>query len=573
MTRLFSILNSQFSKGGEHGKTSLETQIYVEAKEKESMSPMQRIVRNLSIILTPLVLLATVMIAFGPAAVGASSHREAPLIAADPTVDSTDLYAFVSPDATSTVTLISNWIPFEEPGGGPNFYHFDDNATYYIKIDSDGNAQEDVTYAWTFHTVIKNGGTFLYNTFPMTTTNSPNLNYTQYYTVTEKIGAAAPTVLFGNEQMVPDNIGPRSTPSYAALAAQYVNVNGAIKEFTGQRDDPFFVDVNSIFDLGGLRPFNALHLIPQPTSTGLNSTAGYNVHTTAIQVPISKLAPTCTAEILATDPKCVIGVWTTATRPAVITRAFDGDTGAVSSTGSGTPIQVSRLGNPLVNEVVLPLALKDAFNTISPASDSVLFGAQPGDPLAGAGAILRTSILTPELANLIPVLYPAVSQKVPTPRDDLKLVFLTGIPTVTQQQLSAGTPSEQLRLNVKIPPKALCAGNRLGALAGDLAGFPNGRRLEDDVTDIAIRAVAGGYGDILGGPPPGGAGLLNLPNFTPNNLLGDGVDKDDVPCLTSFPYVGTPHSGYNRIHAAIYTSNLPASFFKIGQTLVKRPLR
>ena len=531
------------------------------------MSPMRRIVRNLSIILTPLVLLATVMIAFGPAAVGASSHREAPLIAADPTVDGTDLYAFVSPDAPTTVTLISNWIPFEEPGGGPNFYHFDDNATYYIKIDSDGNAVEDVTYAWTFHTVIKSGATFLYNTFPVTSTNSPNLNYTQYYTVTEKLGSAAPTVLFANKQMVPDNIGPRSTPGYAALAAQYVNSAGGIKEFTGQRDDPFFVDVNSIFDLGGLRPFNSLHVIPQPTSRGLNSTAGYNVHTTAIQVPISKLAPACTTGLPTSDPKCVIGVWTTATRPSVITRS-QAASGAVSSTGSGTAIQVSRLGNPLVNEVVLPLALKDAFNTIPPASDAVIFTAQPPNPLAGAGAILRTSILTPELANLIPVLYPAVSQKVATPRQDLFTIFLTGVPGVTQQVSSAGTPSEQLRLNIRISPTAgVCAGNRMGVMAGDLAGFPNGRRLEDDVTDIAIRAVAGGYGSVLGAAP------FNLPNFSPNNTLGDGVDKDDVPCLASFPYVGTPHAGYNRIHAAIYTSNLPASFFRVGQSLVKRPLR
>src|SRR5215207_7026877 len=168
------------------------------------MSSMRRIVRNLSLILTPLVVLATVMVGLGPGSVGASSHREAPLIAADPTVDGTDLYAFVSPDAPTTVTLISNWIPFEEPGGGPNFYHFDDNATYYIKIDSDGNAVEDVTYAWTFHTVIKSGATFLYNTLPLTTKNSPNLNYTQYYTVTEKLGSATPTVLFGNRQMVPD---------------------------------------------------------------------------------------------------------------------------------------------------------------------------------------------------------------------------------------------------------------------------------------------------------------------------------------------------------------------------------
>jgi hypothetical protein len=534
------------------------------------MSPMRRTVRNLSLVLTPLVLLATLMIAFGPMSVGASSHREAPLIAADPTVDGTDLYAFVSPDAPTTVTLISNWIPFEEPGGGPNFYHFDDNATYYIKVDSDGDAVEDVTYAWTFHTIIKNGGTFLYNTNQISSPSSTAFNYTQYYTVTEKLGSAAPTVLFGNKLMVPDNIGPRSTPGYANLAAQFVNSANGIKEFTGQRDDPFYVDVNSIFDLGGLRPFNNLHLIPQPVSTGLNSTAGYNVHTTAIQVPISKLAPTCPAGTAASDPKCVIGVWTTAERPAVITRAFSAS-GAVSSTGSGAPIQVSRLGNPLVNEVVLPLALKDAFNTITPATDYPLFNATTG-PLAGAGAILRTSVLTPELANLIPVLYPAVSQKVPTPRTDLLTVFLTGVPGVTKQQKSgtgAGeVASEQLRLNIAIPPTAgVCAGNRLGVMAGDLAGFPNGRRLEDDVTDIAIRAVAGGYGPVLGAAP------FNLPNFSPNNALGDGVNKDDVACLSGFPYVGTPHAGYDRIHAAIYTSRLPASFFKVGQTVVKRPVR
>jgi hypothetical protein len=518
-------------------------------------------------------MLATVMVGFGPGSVGASSHREAPLIAADPTVDGTDTYAFVSPDAPTTVTLIANWIPFEEPGGGPNFYHYDDNASYYIKVDSDGDAVEDVTYKWTFHTVIKNPATFLYNTNQISGPSSTAFNYTQYYTVTQKLGNAAPTLLFGNKLMVPDNIGPRSTPNYAALAAQFVNSAGGIKEFTGQRDDPFYVDVNSIFDLGGLRPFNSLHLIPLPTSTGLDSTAGYNIHTTAIQVPISILAPTCPTSPQVSDARCVIGVWSTAERPSVITRS-QAASGAVSSTASGTPIQVSRLGNPLVNEVMLPLALKDAFNTISPATDFPLFGATTG-PLAGAGAILRTSILTPELANLIPVLYPAVTQKVPTPRTDLLTVFLTGIPGVTQQQNSDTTPSEQLRLNVAIPPSTggVCGGNRIGAMAGDLAGFPNGRRLEDDVTDIAIRAVAGGYGDILGGPPPGGAGLLGLPNYSPNNTLGDGVDKNDVTCLTSFPYMGTPHAGYNRIHAAIYTSNLPASFYKVGQAVYKRPMR
>jgi hypothetical protein len=511
------------------------------------MSPIRRTVRYLSLALTPLVLLATLLVGVGSGPVGASSHREAPLISGDPTVDSTDLYAFRSPDTPSTVTLISNWIPFEEPGGGPNFYHFDDNASYYIKVDRNGDAVEDVTYKWTFHTVIKDNTTFLYNTGPISAPSSPSFNYTQYYTVTEKIGINAPTVLFANKLMVPDNVGPRSTPGYPALAAQFVNSANGYKEFTGQREDPFYVDVNAIFDLGGLRPFNALHLIPLSPTPGLDSTAGYNIHTTAIQVPISKLAPACTAGTPSSDPKCVIGVWTTAERPSVRTRS------AGQEVASGSPIQISRLGNPLVNEVVLPLALKDAFNSLAPAQDAPLFSSN-----TPAGKLFKTSVMTPTLANLIPVLYPAVSQKVPTPRPDLVTVFLTGIPGVTQQQNSATTPSEQLRLNVAITPSAgVCAGNRLGALAGDLAGFPNGRRLEDDVTDIAIRAVAGGYGDILGGPPPGGGGLLHLPNYSPNNTLGDGVNKNDVPCLSSFPYIGTPHAGYDRIHAAIYSKSLP----------------
>jgi hypothetical protein len=335
--------------------------------------------------------------------------------------------------------------------------------------------------------------------------------------------------------MPPDNVGPRSTPNYAALAAQFVNTSGSgasqIKEFTGQREDPFFVDVGSIFDLGGLRPFNTLHIVPLAGAPGIDSLGGFNTHVTAIQLPISRLAPTCTNA--ATDKKCVIGVWSTAERPSAV---------VLSAKPRGvTPgyVQVSRLGNPLVNEAVLPLALKDAFNSISPSSDF---------PLFNSNQLFKTSIMTPTLAELIPVLYPAVNKKVPTPRTDLITVFLTGVPGVTQQQNSATTPSEQLRLNVAIAPTAaICAGKRMGVMDGDVAGFPNGRRLEDDVTDIAIRAVAGGYGTFL-------ATNFGLPNYSPNNALGDGVDKDDANCLSSFPYVGTPHDGYTRNHSALYNS-------------------
>lgn len=532
------------------------------------MNPLRRTFRIACLLLTPLVLVAAFVVGASSNA-GASSHREAPLISKDPSVDNTDVYAFVSPDAPNTVTLIANWIPFEEPGGGPNFYHFDDNARYNIKIDRDGDAVPDITYQWRFKTEIKNKNTFLYNTGPITAPDSAAYNYTQVYTVTEILGdndtpGAEKTVLFGNEVMPPDNIGPRSTPNYEALAAQFINVGSGdaagYKEFTGQREDPFYVDVNSIFDLGGLRPFNNLHAIPLIPSVGLDSTAGYNIHTTIIQVPISELAPECPAN----DPgvggsaKCVIGVWSSADRPTVTTRGL-----LTGEVGSGGYTQVSRLGMPLTNEVVLPLQLKDAFNGLKPEQDTPLFSGALAGPELGNLAV--QSVLEPELQKLLPVLYPNAFKQsgdganLPAfPRTDLLTIFLTGIPNVNAQEMS-GNPftdptkvaSDQLRLNVAIKPTAgICQGKKLGALEGDFAGFPNGRRLEDDVTDIALRAVAGGYGPVLNG-------ALGLPNLSPGNLLKDGVDSNDRPCLSGFPYVGTPHQGYDRVHKAITFSHLP----------------
>lgn len=539
------------------------------------MNRPRQLFRAFCLVMTPLVLLASVIVGSGSGSVGASSHREAPLISKDPSADNTDVYAFISPDAPSTVTLLSNWIPFEEPGGGPNFYHFDDNALYNIKVDNDGDGVPDLTYEWTFDTRFRSGETFLYNNGPITSPNDENFNYTQYYTVTETLGDNTDsdgdlvtedrTVLFGNKLMVPDRVGPRSTPDYEALAAQFVQTgsgpSAGIKEFTGQREDPFYVDVNSIFDLGGLRPFNNLHAVKLPVSPGLDSTAGYNIHLTAIQIPIRRLAPSCPVDgqgvpTAANDPRCVIGVWSTADRPKVTTR------GLGNEAGSGGYVQVSRLGMPLTNEVVVPLALKDAFNGLKPELDQELFtGAAPFN--SAIGALVQKSVLRPELQSLLPVLYPDAfnASNLPTgDRNDLFTIFFTGIPGVNQQQKSGDprqdsskTASEQLRLNMGIKPTAgVCQGKPLGALDGDLAGFPNGRRLEDDVTDISLRAVAGGYGEFL-------KGALGLPNLSPGNLLNDGVSKNDRPCLASFPYVGTPHSGYDRIHAAIITNFLPVA--------------
>lgn len=502
------------------------------------MVSLRQVLRPVCLLLTPLVLLASLLVMYQPVQVGASSHREAPLISKDPSVDNTDVYAFVSPDAPNKVTLISNWIPFEDATGGPNYYHFDDNARYLIKIDQDGDTVEDITYEWTFRTEIKDPTTFLYNTNRINNITDTAFNYTQYYTVTEILGVGAGAtrnILFQNELMPPDNVGPRSTPNYAALSAQAINTNGDISEFTGQRDDPFFVDIGAIFDLGGLRPFNNAHIIQLPVAPGIDDVGGFNIHTTAIQVPRTRLAPDCPAGTDSTNPVCVIGVWSTAERPSITVRAAGSETPGEGSTF----VQVSRLGHPLVNEVVMDLSLKDTFNAVPPSVDRTV-------------PAVVNRVTDPELARLIPVLYAGTIDTVPaTPRNDLVTIFLTGIPGITQQAESATTPSEQLRLNVAIAPTAgVCAGKRLGAVDGDLAGYPNGRRLEDDVTDIALRAVAGGYGEFL-------AGALGLPNISPNNLLGDGVDTNDKTCLASFPYLAPPHSGYNDFHPFLSQNFLP----------------
>jgi len=482
----------------------------------------------------------------------ASSHREAPLISLDQFADVTDVYAFVSPDATSTATLIANWIPFEDATGGPNFWHYDPLVHYYLKVDRDGDAKEDISWEWTFSPItVKNGETFLYNTFAITDINRSKFNIIQTYTVTQIAGPTADitstrTVILSNKVQPPNYIGPRTfalTP-YETIASQaiYTATNG-YKIFTGQRDDPFFVDIGSIFDLGALRPFNTLHLIKRPTEVGIDSTGGFNIHTTSIQVPKADLAPSCNNT--QADKNCVVGVWASSERPTLTTRGFG------SVTGSGAYVQVARLGNPLINEVVLPLALKDAFNSLQPKDDTGLAAGTFAGP--GAAALFQKSVFTPELQTLLPVLYPGVftSANLPaTPRMDLFTIFLTGIDGVNMQTNSgnpfvnpAKTASEMLRLNVAIPanPAGVCKGKVFGALDGDFAGFPNGRRLEDDVTDIALRAVAGGYGVVL-------SNALGLPNFSPGNILSDGVQNNDKPCLPNFPYMATPHSGYNDLH-------------------------
>jgi len=438
----------------------------------------------------------------GPHVASASSHREAPLIATDPTADNTDLYAFVSPDRPDTVTIVANYIPFEEPAGGPNFFNFDPNALYTIHVDNNGDGRDDVAYEFRFTTETRNPNTFLYNTGPINSLNDPNWNVRQFYTVTRVVGHQE-TVLGSHLPSPPNNIGPRSTPNYSGLADAAVNtLGGGIKVFAGQRDDPFFVDLGSIFDLGGLRPFNSLHLLPLPDAPGVDDVAGYNVHSIVLQVPISQLV----------DGNPTVGVYASASRPKLRIFKADGQQRNV-----GPFVQISRLGNPLVNEVLIPLGEKDYWNRQDPRDDSQFIG----------------HYLNPELASLIHILYPGLPAPPATGRSDLVSVLLTGIPSVN---FTGPRPSDELRLNTAIPPAA--NPDRLGALAGDFAGYPNGRRLGDDVVDIELRAIACGYGPIL-------HQALGLCDLQPNDIIGDGVDGNDEQFLPNFPYVASPHQGYD----------------------------
>jgi hypothetical protein len=433
----------------------------------------------------------------GLVTVGASSHREAPLISEDPVADNTDTYAFVSPDKPDTVTLVANWIPFELPPGGPNFNKFGDDVLYKVHIDNNGDATADIVYEWRFRTTIEDPNTFLYNTGPVESLDDENLNVKQTYTLTE-VRKGKRTELLKDAPVAPANIGPRSTPNYDQLANEAtVEAEGGYVSFAGPRDDPFFVDLGSVFDLLGQRPLNEAHAIPLPNEAGQDDVAGFNVHSVVLQVP--------TAELVAkNDP--VIGVWSTTDRRS--DRVYG--SGKLEEDGEFT--QVSRLGMPLVNEVVAPLGAKDLFNASKPSKDAQFLGA----------------VEEPEVARLIPQLYPGVT--VPEgKRDDIVTIFLTGIPDVNQPRKVK--PAEMIRLNTSIAPSA--QPDRLGLLAGQNDGFPNGRRLVDDVYDIEIRALAGG--------------TPFTPDFNraPNNALTDGVDANDLPFLASFPYLASPHQGYD----------------------------
>jgi hypothetical protein len=436
----------------------------------------------------------------------ASSHREAPLISQDPVADATDLYAFVSPDRPETVTLIAAYYPMQDPAGFPNYYRFGDDVAYRINIDNNGDAIEDIFYQWDFDTEIVNPNTFLYNSGPIDSLDSPNLNVRQTYTLSEGRGGVLTEIASGLVTP-PVNIGPKSTPDYEALAdAAVAEVGDGIQVFAGQRDDPFWVDLGGVGDLLTIRQ------LPGNAGGGVDDLAGLNVQAPAIPVAIEQLTRDGQMPADASAANAVIGVWTTALRPQT-TVLWPG-----TKATEGQHIQVSRLGMPLVNEVVAPLGAKDLFNSSHPGDDAQFLGA----------------VTDPELAKLLNLLYGDALVPVPeSGRDDLVTVFLTGVPDLNQPPNV--TPSEMLRLNMAIPPAA--EENPLGVIAGDNAGFPNGRRLADEVVDIELRVAAG---FLLGEEFQNGA----------NGQLGDGVPTNDTAFLAEFPYVGTPHQGFEHMHHA-----------------------
>jgi hypothetical protein len=502
-----------------------------------------------AIALVVLALATVLVLVYGPGPNGAkaSSHSEAPLISQDPRADNTDLYAFVTPGNTNTVTIVANYIPLEAPASGPNFYSFDDAVLYEIKIDQNGDGVPDIGYQFRFHTQTVDPETFLYAKLPIsvnaTNHTYDNWNRPQTYSVTlvhfNKDGRVKgnpdhpgkgkddPVVLGTDIPTPPDNVGPRTTPDYDTLAANAVrSLGGGTNVFAGQRDDPFFVDLGSIFDLGGLRPFNEFHLLPLGTEAGRDALKNYNTHSIVMQIPISQLT---------TFGHPTIGIYATASRQKETVLKDDG-----TKDSRGPWVQVSRLGNPLINEVLIPLGEKDYWNREDPWKDSQF----------------EHYYTSPELARIVNLLYGlppapghtggALQHVDTTGRTDLKAILLTGVPGLN---FTGSTDADLLRLNTDIKPGAqgACPGgvasnaapDRMGALSenGDLCGYPNGRRLGDDVIDIDLRAVAQGYGTFLHDH----LGLLNL---SPNNLVGDGVDANDVPFSSTFPFVASPHQGY-----------------------------
>jgi hypothetical protein len=476
--------------------------------------------------------------ALAPAPALASSHNEAPFTSKNPSLDNTDFYFFRDPNDPSMVNLISCYYGLIEPQGGPNFASFQDGAFYDIKVDNNGDGVEDVTFRFTFRTTYKQPNTFLYALPGVASTTDANLLVTQTYSL-DQIKGGSTTRLLTDQPVFPPNIGPKTTPNYASIPnGIQTAAGGKIQVFVGPRQDPFFVDLGMIFDAVNLETGAGLGrpgVGVGATGGGRDTLYGYTILATAIQVPIAMLTSVGFQVGDAANPVAILGAWSTVSIPASRTINADG-----SVTSSGAVQQVSRLGNPLVNEVLVGVGRKDAWNASTPAQESAFKGdaTTPGE-------------LYPILATYMNVLFGI--NVPPGPRGDLQLALFQGLPASVATALG-GVPvtqrpgevySDQLRLNTAVPPTPFAGASRLGYLGGDVAGFPNGRRMCDDVVDIELRAVAG---VIVGLLPPAAGGD---PRYAaaPNSQLGDGVDFPQRGCRYFFPYMWSPTSAFAALHA------------------------
>jgi Domain of unknown function (DUF4331) len=424
-----------------------------------------------------------------------SSHREAPKILADPTADNTDVYAFTAPDAPHSLTVVANWIPLEEPAGGPYFGKLDPRARYYVKIDNTGDGRADVAYRWKFKQKFLKPDSFL-----------DQGNFVQSYDLykeTYKGKHEHSHKIASNVPVAPANAGPKTTPNYAATQAATIRgLSGGGKTFVGPSDDPFFVDLGAVFDGINIDKPGRPGIGLGNQGGGKDDVAGYNTHSFVLQVPESQVTRDGKSVSDAKAGNAAIGVWATTERRRVSVLRHGKRHGS-------RWVQVSRLGNPLINEVIIPIGQKDKFNRTSPADDLKNFGKYA---------------LNPEPARLLNALFKLGVKE--SNRTDIVQALLTGVPGLTQIG-SHPAPADTLKLNLGVPPSA--SPSRFGVLANDLAGFPNGRRLADDVTDIELRVIAGA----LLKPSEGGK---QIP-------LGDGVDQNDHAFRSSFPYVALPTDG------------------------------
>lgn len=477
----------------------------------------------------------------------ASSHREAPITALDHKADITDLYAFVSysanqaPNTTpSKVTFILNVDPLLEPANGPNWFPFDPDILYEIHVDNNQDALSDVTFQVRFQTQFQlpnipvalagigdNGanqpGTSNLVVPPQIRDfDNPGLNLRQTYTVTMVRNDEAIQLTNSDGSpffAVPANNGPR-TMDYDKLfdAATYHLANG-ISVFAGTVDDPFYIDLGAAFDtvnfrtLGSGIPGVLTDAEDAATQNFASDTvSGYAVNTIALEVPIEMLTSTGKVEP-ATSPNATIGIWGTTSRPRVTIR--NSPNPAVSS---GAFRQVQRIGNPLINELVIGIGSKDRWSMDQPVNDSQFAHFD----------------LDPAIAHIVEALYGGALKIPPAPRTDL-LPLVTYAAPIAAKGTAAGPIADLLRLNTGVPATPPASASRLGLIGGDPAGFPNGRRLMDDAVDITLRVAVGG---------------VLVPGFNkfPNNRLGDGVNVNDAPFRTQFPYLADCPSGRNRRH-------------------------